>query len=125
MNNGRTRRRRGGRADCVAKRALQREMNPCRPGQGCGQLSWPLADLRTGSFLGGARSGTAMQCDCAYPTTADRDAPVTLGEKGRPKACGRANLAARPVQETHHPADLSPVAKARMRGTFPIRLEAA
>jgi trimethylamine---corrinoid protein Co-methyltransferase len=82
------------------------------------------AVLGPGHFLGGAHTIAAMQRDYFYPTIADRDAPVTWDEKGRPDAWTRAKAAARHVLETHHPSYLSPEAEARMRAEFPIRLEA-
>jgi trimethylamine--corrinoid protein Co-methyltransferase len=81
------------------------------------------AVLGPGHFLGGAHTIAAMQRDYFYPSIADRDAPVTWDEKGRPDAWNRAKAAARKVLATHHPTYLSPEAEARMRGDFPIRLE--
>jgi trimethylamine--corrinoid protein Co-methyltransferase len=81
------------------------------------------AVLGPGHFLGGAHTIAAMQRDYFYPTIADRDAPVTWDEKGRPDAWTRAKAAARRVLDTHHPAYLTPKAEARMRAEFPIRLE--
>ena len=81
------------------------------------------AVLGPGHFLGGAHTIAAMQRDYFYPTIADRDAPVTWDEKGRPDAWTRAKAAARRVLETHHPSYLTAEAEARMRAEFPIRLE--
>jgi trimethylamine--corrinoid protein Co-methyltransferase len=81
------------------------------------------AVLGPGHFLGGTHTIAAMQRDYFYPTIADRDAPVTWEEKGRPDAWGRAKLAARRVLETHHPSYLAPEAESRMRDEFPIQLD--
>jgi len=81
------------------------------------------AVLGPGHFLGGAHTIAAMQRDYFYPTIADRDAPVTWDEKGRPDAWGRAKAAARQVLASHHPSYLIPEAEARIRAEFPIRLE--
>jgi trimethylamine--corrinoid protein Co-methyltransferase len=48
------------------------------------------AVLGAGHFLGGAHTIAAMQRDYFYPTIADRVAPVTWDEKGRPDAWGSA-----------------------------------
>lgn len=80
------------------------------------------AVLGAGHFLGGSHTIAAMQRDYFYPKIANRDAPVTWEEQGRPDAWGRAKTAARKVLADHHPMYLTPQAEARIRGEFNILL---
>ena len=82
------------------------------------------AVLGEGHFLGGAHTMAAMERDYFYPRIADRDAPVTWEENGRPDACSRARERARAILDTHRPTYLDPEAEARIRGEFDILLEA-
>ena len=66
----------------------------------------------------------AMERDYFYPTIADRDAPVTWAEKGRPDAWSRARERAKTVLASHRPAYLDPEAEARIRGEFNVLLDA-
>ena len=80
------------------------------------------AVLGDGHFLGGPHTIAAMERDYFYPKFADRDAPVTWAEKGRPEAWRRANAAARQVLASHYPSYLSAEAEARIRDQFNILL---
>ncbi len=80
------------------------------------------AVLGEGHFLGEAHTVAAMQRDYFYPRVADRDAPVTWTEKGRPTAQERARDIARTTLDTHHPTYLTGEAEARIRGEFNILL---
>ena len=82
------------------------------------------AVLGEGHFLGGAHTMAAMERDYFYPRIADRDAPVTWEENGRPDARSRARERARAILDTHRPTYLDPEAEARIRGEFDILLEA-
>ena len=76
-----------------------------------------------GHFLGSDQTIAAMERDYFYPKIADRDAPVTWDENGRPDAWSRARTKARQVLSDHHPTYLSPDIEARIRGEFNILLE--
>lgn len=76
-----------------------------------------------GHFLGSTQTIAAMERDYFYPKIADRDAPVTWDENGRPDAWSRARTKARQVLADHHPTYLSPDAEARIRDEFNILLE--
>ena len=82
------------------------------------------AVLGEGHFLGGAHTMAAMERDYFYPTIADRDAPVTWAEKGRPDAWSRARERAKTILASHRPAYLDPEAEARIRGEFNVLLDA-
>jgi trimethylamine--corrinoid protein Co-methyltransferase len=82
------------------------------------------AVLGDGHFLGGAHTIAAMERDYFYPKLADRDAPVTWAEKGRPEAWGRARNKAKEILANHHPQYLAPDIEARIRSEFNILLEA-
>ena len=81
------------------------------------------AVLGEGHFLGGAHTMAAMERDYFYPTIADRDAPVTWAEKGRPDAWARARERAKTILDSHHPTYLAPEAEARIRGEFNVLLD--
>ena len=78
------------------------------------------AVLGEGHFLGGAHTMAAMERDYFYPSIADRDAPVTWGEKGRPDAWTRARERARAILASHRPDYLEPAAERRIRDEFDI-----
>lgn len=75
-----------------------------------------------GHFLGGAQTMAAMERDYFYPDLADRDAPITWREKGRPDAWARANARAKDILSGAHPKYLEPDAEAAIRARFDIRL---
>jgi len=79
--------------------------------------------LGEGHFLGGAQTLDAMQRDYYYPKIADRDAPVTWAENGRPDAWQRAKQHAEKVLAEHHPEYIASDAEKRIRDEFPILLE--
>lgn len=81
------------------------------------------AVLGEGHFLGGAATIASMERDYFYPTYADRDAPVTWDENGRPDAWLRAKAAVRKVLADHHPTYLDSEDEARIRGEFDIKLD--
>ena len=75
-----------------------------------------------GHFLGGAQTMAAMERDYFYPDLADRDAPITWRENGRPDVWARANARARALLAGSHPAYLDPVVEREIRKRFDIRL---
>jgi len=81
------------------------------------------AVLGEGHFLGETHTLEAMQRDYFYPRVADRDAPITWEENGRPNAARRARDIALSVLESHHPTYLDAEAERRIRGEFDIVLE--
>lgn len=81
------------------------------------------AVLNVGHFLGGSHTIAAMERDYFYPKLADRDAPVTWAEKGRPEAWGQARLAAKHILATHQPQYLARDIEARIRAEYNILLE--
>ena len=78
-----------------------------------------------GHFLGAAHTMTAMQRDYYYPSLADRDAPVTWEEKGRPDIWQTAKVKAKHTLATHYPDYLSKAADDVIRQRFNILLEPA
>lgn len=81
------------------------------------------AVLGPGHFLGGPHTIAAMERDYFYPSLADRDAPVTWSENGRPDAWTRARATAKNILATHHPTYLSANAEARIRDEYNILLD--
>lgn len=75
-----------------------------------------------GHFLGGANTMQAMERDYVYPDMADRDAPITWREAGRPDAWQRANKRARDILKTYHPEYLDPETESGIRKRFDIQL---
>ncbi|MEQ9695074.1 trimethylamine methyltransferase family protein [Shimia sp. SDUM112013] len=82
------------------------------------------AVLGEGHFLGGMQTMGAMERDYFYPAFADRDAPVTWSEKGRPDAWMRASARAREILAQPDPGHLDTASDKAIRERFSIRLGA-
>ena len=81
-----------------------------------------LAVNGEGHFLGQPHTMAAMQRDYYYPPLADRDAPVSWEEKGRPDIWQRARAQAKKTLASHFPDYLSSVADTEIRQRFDILL---
>jgi len=78
-----------------------------------------------GHFLGSPHTMAAMQRDYYYPPLADRDAPVTWDEKGKPDIWQTARIKAKQTLNSHFPQYLSTTADSAIRERFNILLEPA
>ena len=75
--------------------------------------------LGDGHFLGADQTMAAMERDYVYPDLACRDDPRTWGMNGAHTAWDRANVKARDVLTSHHPAYLTDAQDKAVREAFP------
>lgn len=75
--------------------------------------------MGAGHFLGADQTLAAMERDYAYPSLADRDAPVTWAEKGAPDMWARAKARVRTILAEPGPRYLSPEQDGAISALFP------
>ncbi|PHQ78093.1 MAG: trimethylamine methyltransferase, partial [Thalassobium sp.] len=78
------------------------------------------AVLGEGHFLGSNATYQAMERDYHYPKLADRAQPRAWADAGAMDAWARAQIRAREVLATHHPAYLIPAQDREIRAAFNI-----